>query len=399
MVRIASACLLAVTVGSIVRLLRKRLQQNRHGCYVLLGTYTEANVGTPPNIQVDSDERNLGKGIHACWLDLNSGKLQKLSAHSTGYPNPSFLAKHPTQQVIYAVSETASSGHVCGVKIREHSGTLQFENLGAVNSFGGLPCHLMVDRAGSTLLCSNYLDGRTAVLPIHRDGSLSSGWYLQNEGSCVNKLRQEGPHAHSAVLDATESLLYSTDLGANRIFVHEWPLKEGEQSTPLHQYNTFRPGSGPRHIVFHPSGTTAYVICELTGTLHLLDVKTLTELAKYDVLPDNAPNLSADGTRAWAADIVLCASGRFLYASARKHDVIACFEVLDRGRKLNRIAVEHVGKSPRSIAVTGDSRFLVAAYQHSDAVETFQIHPETGRLKRTGFQIAVPKPVSVLLWC
>lgn len=395
MARWVAASFVAVIFWKTVTILRQTVVRPK-GCYIVVGTYTEANAGTPPNIYIESKEELLGNGIHVLRLDLNTGHLKNICDHGMNLPNPSFLAAHPSKPVIYAVSESATDGQVSAIELDERNGVFYFRSLGAVSSLGGLPCHLTVDRAGSTLVCSNYLDGSTAVLPIRPDGSLEEGWRLQNQGCSVNKLRQEGPHAHSSALDATQSLLYSVDLGADSIFVRRWPLESASSNIAFHKKVSIA-GSGPRHLVLHPGGVVGYVICELSGRLLVLDIKTCEELAVYDVLPSEAPPASVDGTRAWAADLVLSPNGQFLYASARKHDVITCFRLLANGRELQRVSIESVGKTPRSIAVTADSRFLVAAYQHSDMLETFAINPG-GKLCCTGSRISVPKPTCVCLW-
>ena len=85
------------------------------------------------------------------------------------------------------------------------------------------------------------------------------------------------------------------------------------------------PGTGPRHLAFHPHRPFAYVISELQSTITVCryDAQqgTFAPLQTISTLPDGfiGQNLGAE--------IKVAPSGRFVYASNRGHDSLAIFAV------------------------------------------------------------------------
>ena len=112
------------------------------------------------------------KGIYLSRLDLASGKLSAptLAAETE---QPSFLALHPNRRFLYAVNETGGgrrgTGQVTAFAVGA-DGKLTLLN--QQPSRGSAPCHLVVDRAGKTLLLANYGGGSVAAFPIGPDGRL-----------------------------------------------------------------------------------------------------------------------------------------------------------------------------------------------------------------------------------
>ena len=147
------------------------------------------------------------KGIYLSQLDLASGKLSApiLAAETE---QPSFLALHPNRRFLYAVNETGGgrrgTGQVTAFAV-EADGKLKLLN--QQPSRGSAPCHLVVDRAGKTLLLANYGGGSVAAFPVAADGRLGeSTAFIQHTGSSTNPQRQKEPHAHSINLDCGQPL-------------------------------------------------------------------------------------------------------------------------------------------------------------------------------------------------
>src|SRR5207244_12113417 len=104
-------------------------------------------------------------------------------------------------------------------------------------------------------------------------------------------------------------------------------------------------GTGPRHLVFHPSKSIAYVANEQGGsvTAYALDPKagTLSPVQTVSTLPKDF-----SGTNA-CAEVRVHPSGKFLYVSNRGHDSIACFALADDG-KVSALGQEPTERTPRS---------------------------------------------------
>ena len=185
--------MLALCVGLALAVLHGSAMQPSKGTLVYIGTYTSAK----------------SKGIYVSRLDLAAGTLSApvLAAESA---NPSFLAVHPTRDLLYAVNEIGTyegkpGGSVSAFAINRETGALTALN--RQSSVGGGPAHLTVDHGGRNVLVANYGGGSVAVLPIGADGALKpSSAFIQHTGSSVNPARQKEPHAHSVIVDSSRSI-------------------------------------------------------------------------------------------------------------------------------------------------------------------------------------------------
>ncbi len=212
---------------------------------VYIGTYTSGK----------------SKGIYQLSLDTLSGKLTQMGVTS-GVKNPSFLAIHPSQKYLYAVSEVASvegkkTGAVSAFAIHPKTGALK--SLNWQSTGGGGPCHVVVDHSGQAVLVANYGGGSVASLPIGKHGRLKpAASFIQHKGASVNPQRQKGPHAHSINVDPKNRFAVVADLGLDKVFVYKFDAGKGTLTPNDPPSTSVAPGSGPRHFAFHPNGRYAY---------------------------------------------------------------------------------------------------------------------------------------------
>ena len=337
------------------------------------------------------------KGIYQYQMDLASGSLTPLGV-TPGLVNPSFLAIHPTHRYLYAVNEVSSydgkrSGAVSSFSLDTATGELTFLNQGSSGGTG--PCHLVVDHAGKNVLVANYGSGSVSVLPIADDGRLNQATaFVQHEGSSVNPRRQQGPHAHSINLDASDRFAFAADLGLDKILVYRFDPAKGTLAPNDEPSVSVAPGSGPRHFTFHPSGRYAYVINELscTVTAFTYDAKrgVLSPMQTVSTLPSDF-----DGKNT-TAEVQAHPSGKFLYGSNRGHDSIAIFAIDPATGKLTPAGHQSTqGKTPRNFGIDPTGAYLLAANQGSDTIVVFRVDANTGGLSPTGNVVRVSKPVCV----
>ncbi len=173
---------------------------------VYIGTYT----------------RNNSKGIYVYRFDAGTGRLTPLGLAAEA-PNPSFVAIHPTEKYLYAVSEMGGGGKeglVSAFALDKSSGQLTFLN--RQSSRGGGPCHLNVDKTGRMVVVVNYGTGSVASLPLDANGKLrEAASFFQHTGSSANPKRQAGPHAHSANFSPDNRFVIVCDLGLDKVFVYK----------------------------------------------------------------------------------------------------------------------------------------------------------------------------------
>ena len=99
---------------------------------------------------------------------------------------------------------------------------------------------------------------------------------VQHHGKGADPQRQEGPHAHSINLDASNEHAYAADLGLDKILISRFDAtKHTLDANDPHEARV-SPGSGPRHFVFHPNGRFAYVINEMGCTVNGFEYDSAT---------------------------------------------------------------------------------------------------------------------------
>ena len=340
-------------------------------------------------------EEKRTDGIYLVSMDRRSGQLRQVGAVNAG-ANPSFLALHPNGRLLYAVNELEkyngkASGAVSAFAITNDTGALTRLNQQA--SEGGAPCYVSVDRSGRVVLVANYVGGNVAVLPIQNDGSLAPVAHVdQHKGKGPNAERQEAPHAHCIVPDASSRFALAADLGVDRVFVYRVDI---ERKTLHHQESgdaVMKPGAGPRHIAFHPKAPLVFVSNELDSTVASLrfdrERGALSLLDTRSTLPSGWK-----GTN-YPADIHVAPSGRHVYVSNRGHNSIAMFSIATSSGVLTlEQTISTEGDWPRNFSLDLSERWLLVANQRSNSVVVFARDEKTGRLTSTRERIELPSPV------
>jgi 6-phosphogluconolactonase len=350
------------------------------GDLLYVGTYTESTQS---------------EGIYLLRMDRRSGQLRRVGSVAAG-ANPSFLAIHPNGRVLYAVNELEKyqdkpTGAVSAFAIARDTGALT--RLNEQPSEGGAPCFVSVDRGGQVALVANYAGGSVALLPIEANGALApAASVVKHEGKGPNAERQEAPHAHCILSDPSNRFALAADLGADRVFVYRLDVAGKSLRRVEGGDAVMRPGSGPRHIAFHPTLPLVFVANELDST-----VATLRFDAERGAVASQGTSSTLPagwtGTN-YPADIHVASSGRALYVSNRGHDSIAVFSVAEStGALVLDQVVPTEGNWPRNFSLHPTGRWLLVANQRSDSVVVFACDPQNGRLTPTRQRIAIPSPV------
>jgi 6-phosphogluconolactonase len=237
------------------------------------------------------------KGIYVFEFDRKAGTMKLVQTIFNG-KGPSFLAIHPSKKYLYSVNEAieagpSKSGAVSAYSINGATGQLTFLN--GQSSLGNGPCYVSVDKTGQTAFVANYGGGSLAVLPIKADGSLGAPTdSVQNAGSGPNVKRQEKAHVHSATVAPDNRYVYVADLGTDKLHIYETDVNKSTVKPAQTPYVTVKPGSGPRHMAFHPNGKYAYLVEELTSSVAVFSRNAKT--GALALLTDGVRTLPADFT-------------------------------------------------------------------------------------------------------
>ncbi|WP_062214838.1 lactonase family protein [Streptomyces sp. NBRC 109706] len=332
------------------------------------------------------DSGGSGAGLTVFREDADSGALTLLA--ELDLPGASWLAWHPRLPVGYAVNELEKGG-VTAFSLAQ-DGTPRV--LGRVDSGGSAPCHLVVTPDGRHVVVAHYGSGSAAVFAVDEEGRLQERTDLAVlSGSGPHRERQEAPHAHMVVLDASGSLVTVVDLGTDTL----WSFSLTPDGRLVDRTAAMLPaGCGPRQLVRDGAGR-AYLVAELTGELIALREPAPGAFEVVASVPASGrPEENA------GAQLTLGADGRFGYVSNRGPDTVTVFALPPEaaGRDAApEVAGEYVLDAawPRHFALDGGR--LYAAGQFDDVLVTLDLDPATGLpTERARQSVASPAFVTVV---
>ncbi len=378
----------ALAVGpAVLRSAQANAQPRAAALFAYVGAFT-----TP-------DRKGHGGGINVYRVNPNSGAWTHEQLLEV--VNPSFLALDRTQRFIYSVH--ADLDEVSAYAIDEQNGhikALNRQNCGGKNAV-----HLSIDPTGRWIITANFSAGSVGVVPIEKDGTLgprSDLVTLTGEPGPDGK-RQTSSHPHNAVFDPGGRFIAITDLGFDRIFVFRLDAANGKLTPNDPPFVMARPGSGPRHIAFHPKLPFAYVINELASsvTTYRFDPQR-GSLQPIQILPSTPPSYTLDNH---GAEIAVGPSGRVVYASNRGHDSIGTFAIDGRSGNLTPMGWAPTNaKSPRFFGIDPAGRMLYAAnadegfsaQQNTDTIVPLRINPANGVLTPASQAIKTNSPCTIV---
>lgn len=344
--------------------------------YLFIGTYTNAG----------------SKGIYVYRFDTSTGKAEWVS-NTEGVSNPSYLALAPDGKTLYAANENSveDGAGVSAFAFDPASGKLTFIN--RQPSGGAHPCYVSVDPSGKWVAVGNYSGGNLSLYPLGGDGSLQPARQtIQHKGSSVDKGRQGSPHVHAVVFSPDGQHLLVPDLGLDKIMTYRFNPALPEPLQPaLPPFAATQPGSGPRHLAFHPKGGWVYLMEEMGGSVAVYTYRKgkLTPAQRIAAHPTGTPGPYG------SADIHVSPDGRFLYASNRgTENTIAIFSINQKTGALTALGFQPTGGvHPRNFMIDPSGNFLLVANRDSNNVVVFRRNKATGALTPAGEPISIPNPV------
>ncbi|MGW2118301.1 lactonase family protein [Streptomyces zhihengii] len=327
-----------------------------------------------------------GRGIVVTEVDADTGALTETGV-SDAVADPSYLAAGAGGTVLYAVSET-SQGAVAAFD----AGSPDLRLLAPpVPVAGDGPTHLAL--AHGRVLTANYGSGSVSSLALGPDGApQGTPSVLRHTGQGPDRERQQEPHAHQVLPDPSGRWVLGVDLGTDSVRVCTLDPVTGELR--VHRETALRPGSGPRHLAFHPGGRHVCVLGELDAAVTLCrwDEATgeLAPVARIPLVPRDAEGPS------YPSELAVSPDGRRLWAAVRGQDTIAVVDLDESFEKGELVAtVPCGGHWPRDLVLDPSGRRLYVANERSGDITWFTLDPTTGHPHPAG-SLPVPAPSSIL---
>ena len=365
-------------------------------------------------------------GIHVFAVQ-EDGSLKK-----TDRVNPElaigYLASSPDGRRLYGINETKMfsntdmfGGSVLAYTLDGESGKLSFMN--TEPTVGVFPCFLTITQDGSHLIATNYGsvdtlvhsiknadgsyalvrsfdEGSVVVLPTKEDGSVGKVSDLTvHTKTSIDPKRQISVHPHSVNVDPKDEFAFVCDRGGDRIYCYR--INKAENKLEPVSYFDTKPGTGPRHLAFHPTKDLFFVVSELLPFIAAYDFNRATgeirEINMISVEPENYEprDYNNFGACTHPADVHVHPNGKFVFSSNRGHNSISTFAVDEETGALSFVrSLASQGVTPRTFAISPDGKYMLVANQDTSTVFTWALG-EDGSLTPTGSVAYVDQPVCV----
>lgn len=329
-------------------------------------------------------------GIYLSDFDESNGSLSP-PTRAVEYPNPGFLALHPTLPILYS---TGGKDTTAAFSIGKDA---SLALINSVASGGRGPCHIAVDQSGRTVALANYGEGSVVTIRLGEDGK--PGEIVSNlkiEGTGPHPQRQKQAHTHGVYFDHENRFLFAPDLGADKVAIFSFdPETSTITPAPVPSYSPAAPGAGPRHMTFSRDRKNAYIINELDNTLTAASYNatdgTFESIATYPTLPEDFTGKNT------TSEVEVHPSGSYVYASNRGHDSIVVFKRDPDDGSLEFL--QHApcgGRVPRHFAIDPTGKWLICAHQDSDSLAVLPIDPASGKLSGPTSTVEAPRPICVI---
>ncbi|MFB7249370.1 lactonase family protein [Microbacterium sp. NPDC056234] len=321
-------------------------------------------------------------------------------------PSPSWLAPHPRLDVVYAALEGDAA-----VQAFVRTGESALTPLGERVPVGEYVCHLAVAPSGQYLIASCYGDGKVVRIGLDADGrpvpdavdkaaALRAALFgdagsapRTGVGSAASDpygtpvgADPRASHAHAAAF-LPDGRVATTDLGFD--LVRFW--RPGVTGLIVDHEVVLPQGTGPRHMVVHPSGHLHIVTeysCEVFTLAAGPDGRWVIVSA---ILASPAAEVGTD----FPAELARSRDGHVLYTALRGSNTIAALRVHGAGDRLESIALADSGVDWPRHHLVFEGKLLVAG-QRSDTVALLDLDERTGVPLGIRHTAQAPAPTHIL---
>ena len=330
------------------------------------------------------------QGIYSFVVDCDTGEFSQIGT-AIETVDPIYLALNKAKTLLYSVEtdpDLPAESNGCAVCYRLDGEVPR--PVSRTRLEVPIPCYCALSDDERQLAWVDYRTAEFGVSLLNPDGTFQKSvcaHRLRNLGNGPSSPRQDSAHTHCAEF-APDNLLYVTDLGTDEILCAT--LSNDKFALLPKRSLKCRAGSGPRHILFHPSKPVLFLICELDNTVEVysqVGTDRFMSIGCWPTLP-----VDFTGTSKCAA-LRISEDGSHLFASNRGHDSIAVFHIHDDGSLDSPVISRLNGSFPRDFELLPGEKFVVVGHKKSNEIQMYELDKITGVLSAIHHPFPVHRPL------
>ena len=321
-------------------------------------------------------------GLKALRVDETAGRMEVVAEYPVS--NGLYQALSPDGTILYSCTgEGLASFRADGARI---------DGIDAVE-LGSAVCHVAAMQDGKRVVFADYMGGFAGSVAVE-NGKFGEVVLHRHCGSGPNLPRQDKAHCHQALPLPDGSGYAVCDLGLDEIVTYP-----GNRA-----FKTFPSGAGPRHLLFHPNGRSAFLVSELGNLVSSL---SWSPGKGFEIL-DTASTIDTDSALSESLRLCVKSDRSRIAAAIRFTPDLRRVVVSNRGE--NSLVVydfdEETGKMafksrtflsgswPRDFVFVADMLALVAM-ERSGEVHALRYDAATGEFKAIATLDGLFRPVAL----
>ncbi len=320
------------------------------------------------------------KTIKSYKIDTVANKLVYCS-ETTTVGEPFAIAINSTGS--YLVASMLGTGNASSYSINSLTGALT-----PINTIDlvGDACYLSLSASEAYILTAYFSPGKIAAYSIGTDGTLGS------LASSVSYGTYDYPHSIANIPKTNITIV--PQLGTSKILQYTLNESSGVISALTPASISTTNGSGPRHVVYHPTLNIAYFSLEMASKTAVCDYSR-QGLSTPKQIIDNLPKTYTYGK--WSSDIHITPNGEYLYTANRVKDSdvgkvngsITAFSINKTTGELFLIDTFTTENRVREFDITPDGKYLIAAGEISGIAVLYKIGANGNLIKVTTENVGI----------
>lgn len=217
-------------------------------------------------------------------------------------------------------------------------------------------------------------DGEHVIVAHYNEGKVTHVGFDGNTFGATTEFAP-GANAHSARIHPSGDWAYVPCLGSNHVAQFEL----GNTLTP-NTPSSVPAAGGPRHMTFHPNGSLAYVLSELSGQAYTFAINADGTLGPD---PLDVDEVASGVNQPSGSDVQITPDGKHLYTFIRRNQNLYHFDVASDGTLNASGQPTNFGQQVRAFAISPTGDVLMGGGS-AGVLYTYSINAQTGALTAIG---------------